>query len=159
MENGTRGIGALVVPHVAFSQTRVPHAVEDIRVARLSEYQHGGVGLHCGDEVFVLSGDIQQLYLFQVHPGILGKILEPGQDMGICEQMVFHISMPPLVVCSSSEQSIYPDCTTDGPACHPLTGRKQGEKKVRDRHMPSRTFFHAPQWPPQPWEAQPPWCA
>ena len=73
---------------------------EDIRMARLGKDQHGGMGLHRGDQVLVFPGDIQDLDLFQVHLGVLGVILEPGQNVRIAEQLLFHRASLPHVSAS-----------------------------------------------------------
>ena len=98
MLDGTGGIRALVVPDGAVAQARIPHAVEDIRMARLGKNQHRRMGFHRGDQVFVFAGDIQKLDLLQVHLRVVGEILEPGQDMGIVEKLLFHRMRPPLTV-------------------------------------------------------------
>ena len=84
------GIAALVVPDAALAKACGPHAVENVRVTGVGEDQRVVVGLHRGDHVLILAGDVQDLDLSQIHLGVLCVIGEPGEDTGIVEHLLFH---------------------------------------------------------------------
>src|SRR5699024_7100738 len=49
------------------------------------------------DQVFVLAGDVEDLDLFQIHPGVVRKILQPRQDLRIAKQLLFHHAVTPFL--------------------------------------------------------------
>ena len=92
--DGAGGVAALVVPHVAAAEFRVPHVIEDVRMSRVREHHDLTGGLYRRDDILVLPGDVQDLQRAEVQLRVLREIAEPLQDQFVVEVQFFHENAP-----------------------------------------------------------------
>lgn len=83
--HGAGRLRALVVPDLTVPHAAVPHGVEDLGVVAVGEHQDGGVGLDHRQEAAVRPGDVQDADGGQVNGGVVGEILQPGQNALVVE--------------------------------------------------------------------------
>ena len=88
--DGAGGLTALVVEDVAVPETGVPHIIEDVGVTGIGQHHDLTGGLHRRDQIFVLTGDIQNEQGGEIQLVIFRKVAEPAKNGGIAKIGTVH---------------------------------------------------------------------
>ena len=142
MQDRPGRLRAIVVPHIALTKARAPHAVKNIRVAGLGKNEHRIVGLDGRDQVFILAGNVEDFDFFQVNLRIIRKILQPGQNLCIVKQLLFHRAVTPFcplgTVCGMARRPL--DYYITAAVNFEAAGTASGKNKKHSQREPAMLF-------------------